>query len=236
VFIVEREREIEKMKPDMNKPVDPEQIKTLLEKGHEILMENIEDEVEFLTTNTFASTPYMEKYERAKSIFEKVLSLDPDNAEAKIGILNCEEMLNTYIPVQHLAVLEPLDASLLPNITVQPGDRAAGKSDFQPEREKEKVMPWDIIRNRRAKDHVAMKFTTETFMKSREDAMRKVGKIIDEAKALVDEKKSDKHEIFKKYRENLEDLQENLHRSWKGHGPDIINDAINMLKSALNIK
>lgn len=202
------------------------EIEKLLEEAEAILNENIEKETELLEKDSWANLD-SKKYERAKIIFKKVLDLDPDSQQAQEGVINCEEMIQPYVPVQYMVPPPTTDDLKIIMIPLEDEDKPVMKL--------EKQKPWEIRRSTRVRDKQGLEYTGQQFGEASKKAKQEILEIIEEAKKDV-ESGLDPNEIYEETIKIIKNFQRNLHRGWKGHGPDILDFAKQSLKEALDLK
>lgn len=154
-----------------------------------------------------------EKYEAAQDLYDRVLTLDPENREALRGKDDCRIMLEPVIPEQALAVPFGLD---------DPGWRKIQKAVD------EAKTPWDRRRASLALKRFARKYTGQVYARDKEAYVKRADLILQEAAAGI-EKGAPRETVCSKAREKLTFLQEEIHQSWKGHGPDVLAPALEKL-------
>ena len=154
-----------------------------------------------------------EKYEAARSLYDRVLILDPENNEALKGKDDCRIMLEPVIPEQSLAVPFGLNDPRLQKIH---DDLNKAKT------------PWDKRRASLACKRFARIYTAEVYAREKEVYKKKAGLIIKGAIAGIEEGTPSKT-VYSQTKGKLTTLQEEIHRSWKGHGPDILTPALETL-------
>jgi tetratricopeptide (TPR) repeat protein len=154
-----------------------------------------------------------EKYEAAQDLYEQVLALDPGNREALRGKDDCRVMLEPLIPEQALAVPFNLD---------DPEWRKIQKAAD------EAKTPWDRRRASLALKRFARKYTGQVYARDKEAYMKRADEILQEAAARMGEG-APRETVCSRAREKLTVLQEEIHHSWKGHGPDILAPALEKL-------
>lgn len=225
------------MNPQTSEAPKETGIDTLLEEGESLLMQDIEKDLKMLEDDPFTLRVDPEKYEKARVIFEKVLSIDPDNEKGKAGLDACDTMLDVYIPVQYMVPPEPLDiAAGMPETFEDTGGKPVAEEvgPFQKD-----FMPWDLRRRKldelRARDRAGMAFTARVFSEESEKADRDVREIIEAAKEQV-EKGRDPQDVYKEMSGKLEELQHRLDRIWKGHGPEILKPGLDELRDVLGLE
>lgn len=208
-----------------------EEIESLLGKAVALMESGIDEERGLLDKGPFPQVVNPEKYEEAMRHFETVLKLDPGNTVAMEGIENCNVMLDEYHPIQHMGP-PPGDfdgAILPPTIDVAPD---AG-NDMEDTRK-----PWEIRRellaNLRGHDKRGIEFTQDAFEEARQKGFERVDAILDSVREgmLVE----DRQRVFESGRRELEDLQEELNRGWKGHGPEILEEGLRKLGNMTGIE
>jgi len=155
-----------------------------------------------------------EKYEAARDLYEKVLVIAPDNREALQGKDDCRIMLEPLIPEQSLAVPFGLDDPRLRQI--------------QDDLNKAKT-PWDKRRASLAYKRFAWIYTGEVYAREKEVYGKKAGLIIKGAISGIEQGLS-YDTVYSLTKDKLTTLQEGIHRSWKGHGPDILTPSLETLE------
>ncbi|MHA1684425.1 MAG: hypothetical protein ACTSUE_26040 [Promethearchaeota archaeon] len=198
-------------------------ITQLLNDANRLLHEDIEKEAAAVEGHPFGSAVNTGKYERAKKLFEVILMIDPENEGAQEGLDACNEMLTPYYPVQYMM---PIDG----DITEVPPVKG-GRSPLKVENK----TPWEIIRERRARDAAGMKYTEDEFSKARAVAYDKVENMVESAVRTGLERNLDPKKIFDLVIKEMVGYQEELNRSWKGHGPKILEAAKYKLRQALHL-
>jgi tetratricopeptide (TPR) repeat protein len=154
-----------------------------------------------------------EKYEAARDLYDRVLELDPENREALRGKDDCRIMLEPVIPEQALVV--PFDF-------------------HDPEWQKiqkavdEAKTPWDKRRALLTSKRFARKYTGQVYAGDKEAYIKRADLILQGAAAEI-EKGAPRETVCSRTKEKLTVLQEKIHRSWKGHGPDILAPALEKL-------
>ena len=206
-----------------------EKIEKLLNEAEKIMNENIDKEIKLLEGNSWANIE-SEKYQKAKKIFEKVLSINPTNKRAHEGISACLEMIEPYVPVQYMVDTSPPSPEDLKALTLNLEKSAEGKLPESP-----KLKPWEMRRNQRMRDKRGLEYTGRVFAKDSEKAKENIQKIVNEAKIKLMTTGKDPQEIYDETVKIIEEYQDGLHRGWKGHGPEILDDAIQLLKKALGL-
>jgi tetratricopeptide (TPR) repeat protein len=154
-----------------------------------------------------------EKYEAAQDLYDRILAIDPGNPEALKGREDCRIMLEPVIPEQALAVPFVLDDPEWRKLQ-QAADEAK--------------TPWDKRRASLALKRFARKYTGQVYARDREAYTEKADGILREAAAGI-EKGMPREAACSRAREKLTVLQEEIHHSWKGHGPDILAPALEKL-------
>jgi hypothetical protein len=206
---------------------------SLLENGESLLLQDIDKDLEMLEQDPFTLRVDTEKYEKARAVFEYVLSIDPDNERAKQGLDACDDMLDVYIPVQYMMPPDHLDLTAALQETV---DDAGVKSD---DMDNDAPLPWDLRRRKlqemRARDRAGMQFTGQVFSQESETAKKEVHQILETARYAV-ENGGDPLEICLETEKVLTDFQDKLNRMWKGHGPEILKTAKEELRDVLGIE
>jgi hypothetical protein len=200
-------------------------VKRLVDKAERRMRDSVDAEIEVSADGRFHENVDIHKYEEAKKMFEEALQLDPGNPRAIRGISDCDEMLRGYVPVQRIArVARPVDASMLEPAAAGPNT----KQGHSPP----KKMPWEASRERRQRDREGMAYTTAMFGKEREAADAKVDAIIAEALERAKMEPGAAKVIRDAAANEIGEFQSQLHRGWKGHGPEILDAAIAKLNAA----
>jgi hypothetical protein len=202
-------------------------IEKLLKEAGAILYENIDQESALLEKDPWANVP-SEKYERAKILFEKVLSVDPTNKRAQDGLNVCLEMIQPYVPVQYMVPPPSTDdiIELLQPISEK----------TVPSNQKIPLKPWELRRSQRSRDKRGLEYTSQKFGEASVEAKEEISKILDGAKAEFLKDERDPREIFNETAKSIMEFQEILHRRWKGHGPEVSEEALKRLKDVLGLK
>lgn len=224
----------------------------LLEKGESLLHENIDEELAKLTEGDGLAIVNPEKYEMAMEFFKEILVIDPENQRAKAGLKACDDMLEPYNPVQYMSPVEDIEINMDIIKSVHPTpaqDLAEGymthvnendSGESKKENTAPRPLPWEFRRKRlnevMARDRAGIRYTNEVFSHEKEKAKKEADAII---QMVVDNfyagREKDAFQAFKDAKNKLEQLQENLNRSWKGHGPDILDLSLQVLKEKLGI-
>jgi len=151
---------------------------------------------------------YAEKYEEAEKVYDEVLKIDPDNKEALQGKDDCWVMLEPVVLIQHIAPTE-----------VDPEYMEVAK------RFENAVTPWDKRRAEIAYERYAVRYTGKVFSKAGKKLKKEAGDIVAAAAKRV-ENGEDAEKVYRETEKKLMEKQENAHRSWKGHGPEFLEDAL----------
>lgn len=194
-------------------------IKMLLDKAQALLMENIEEEVLKIESDADFFPEKPGKYEKALALFYKILAVDPQNQDALKGKDICEEMLQPYHPVQYMVPSEGLDIAATPSVV----DNKEHKK-----KQGKKQLPWEMLKERRIRDRRGLDYTASEFGKAEQYAKREIEKILSK---FIEESDiaSDYEMILKETKKIINEYQEKLNQSWKGHGPSIISHAYKYL-------
>ncbi len=202
-------------------------IANLLQQATNLLHKDVESEVESMNSSPYLSTPYPEKYEQAKVLFEEVLKLDPNNWEAREGLLICDEMLSPYYPVQYMAPLEdlsPVDLSPLAPTPSLPGNSSLSPSpSLHPKLKPTMPLPWEVRFHARGRDQTGLNYTAQEFSKARKKAENQIQVLLEEAKKEISIAGIDPAALKEKYLKKINELQDQLNQGWKGHGPEILS-------------
>ena len=194
----------------------------MLEEAEAILHQDLEEEMKVLHDSWFQPKVNYEKYKKAKALFEKVLAIEPDNGRAKEGMDICEEMLEPYIPVQHIAV---------------PGDEGDLEAAVRFEEKKKSgdLKPWEFMRFKRGLDMEGVRYTSKVFGEESKKVKAQVKEIIEKALEAVVIDKMDPREVYDITSVQLEAFQAQVHQGWKGHGPEFLDEALRDLRNALEL-
>ncbi len=155
-----------------------------------------------------------EKYEAAQGLYDRVLILDSGNKEALKGKDDCRIMQEPVIPEQSLAVPVGLNDPRLQKIH---DDLNKAKT------------PWDKRRASLAYKRFARIYTGEVYARDKEAYKKKAGLIIKGAITWI-EQGVPYNSVYSQTKNKLTTLQEGIHRSWKGHGPDILTPSLETLE------
>jgi tetratricopeptide (TPR) repeat protein len=221
------------MSPTPSNDKDRE-IERLLQEAEALLRKDMEKEVEALKKD-FNARIDLDKYERAKAKFERVLELDPKEQRALDGLSVCEEMLFPYTPVQYM-----VPAMNVVNVTAidarpPPKDGAdVSTVEAQPP-PKDDLMPWDMIRMRRERDEEGIRYTARKIGEGAEEYKMKARAMISQAKDEVDAGKP-REKAYVETMKALEELQEELRVRYKGMGPYILDELMYELMLALGME
>ncbi|MFH1347922.1 MAG: hypothetical protein ABIH22_04450 [Candidatus Margulisiibacteriota bacterium] len=151
---------------------------------------------------------YAENYEEAEKLYDEVIKMDPDNIKAQKGKDDCRIMIEPIIPMQHLmpTMIDPEYLELI-------------------KKSEEAKTPWDKKRAEISLEHYAVRYTGKVFGEQSKEWDKKADKIV--AAGINKAKNSaDPETTYLETEKELRSLQESAHRSWKGHGPDILDAAI----------
>jgi hypothetical protein len=154
-----------------------------------------------------------EKYGAAESFYDRVLALDPGNREALKGKDDCRIMLEPVIPEQALAVPPGLDDPEWQRI-----QKAVDEART----------PWDRRRALLASKRFARKYTGRVYARDRDAFLKKAEGIVQEA-AVGMGRGLPAEAVCAGAMEKLTLLQDDLHRQWKGQGPDVLTPALEKL-------
>jgi hypothetical protein len=189
------------------------------------MRENMDAEFEASGGGNFNEQVDARRYEEAKVLFEKALELEPGNQRAIQGKIDCEEMLRGYAPVQHMVRVDTfVDDSIL-----APADDGPRTGSMPHPHRK---MPWDELRERRRRDREGMAYTSAMFGRETENADNKVDDIITKALEMLKKDPGSARAVRDAAANEIEEFQRQLHRGWKGHGPEILDAALAKLDAA----
>lgn len=214
------------------KPTEPrgkEELDALLDEAEALLNKDIDKDIDELQKRSHNPRINYDKYEKAKVLFEKALEIDPGDPRANDGMNACMQMLQPYYPVQYMA---PIDDNLKVDLTPVVD---AGSRDQATVGEREKKKPWEILADYRARDREGIKYTEKAFGEAKEKARKEILALVARAKQRLESGEKDLALIYEEAKKEIEDMQERVHRGWKGHGPEIREFAIEKLKEALGI-
>ena len=201
-------------------------IEMLLKEADAILHENIEEETALLEKDPWANVQ-PDKYERAKKLFENILSIDSSNKRAQDGLSACIEMIQPYVPVQYM-VPPPLGNDLK-DLLLPISEKRESSIHITP------LKPWELRRSQRSRDKRGLEYTSQKFGESSAEAREEVSKLIEKAETEFIKNGRDPREVFNETAKLITEFQEQLHRRWKGHGPEIFDYAIQALKEVLGL-
>jgi tetratricopeptide (TPR) repeat protein len=173
--------------------------------------------------------PNTEQYEKAKELFLKALEIDPGSERAKEGVAACEEMIEPYIPIQHLAAPE---IDVFADLSLQP---ASGAGASENPGAKEEPTPWEIRRQIRRSERKGMAWTSQVFTQDKKRYREESLRMIEEAKKAVQKGEKTAPQAFQETLARLQALQERIHQSWKGQGPEIYEEAALELSKQLGV-
>ncbi|MFX0101001.1 MAG: hypothetical protein ACFFCS_15605 [Candidatus Hodarchaeota archaeon] len=202
-------------------PEDNDNLEALLEEAENLLNKDIDNDIEELEKNSNSPMVNFDKYEKAKELFEKALEIDPQNERANYGFNACTQMLIPYHPVQYMMdVSADLKIDLITTID--------GVEKNKPAVEKKK--PWEILADWRARDDAGIRYTQKAFGEASAKAEKEVLEIIARAKQQLESGEKQPAVIYDETLKEIEELQERLHRGWKGHGPEVLEMGLIELK------
>jgi len=221
-------------------------IEALLNEAESLLYKDIKKELEKLEKEVYPPIVNPEKYEKAKKIFEEVLSEDSENKKAKEGLKVCNDMLEPYVPVQYLMPLEDITVDVmvaplepLPESQWADKDNSETEEGATHEQVKSKLLPWEVRRKKldelKNRDKAGLKYTAQVFSEECEKADKEVSEILKKANRLTVAGK-DLAVVYEETKKELIALQERLNRSWKGQGPEIMHSALLELRKQLGIE
>lgn len=211
-----------------------------LSEADRLLHEGIDEERTLLIRAASPVLVNREKYERALRLFEEILETDPGNPRAVKGVEICGIMLTVDTPVQYIAPLPEFDAGL--EELLKPVENSGAAACFPAGGDAENAavrhdpaadrMPWEIrgemLSADRARDRTGVAYTSRVFAAESAGAKEQADALVREGAA------ADTWDGFCAVLEKLTALQEKLHRSWKGHGPGILEDAVRDLVEISN--
>lgn len=229
------------MNPPPRDAAKEEKIESLLQAAEVLLHKDVDKEIELLKGNPRADigNEAYDKYAKAKKMFEEVLELDPDNMMALHGVSNCElmagplPMVQYMVPVQHVQikaeVLEPPEPLAPPPWETDDQEK---KVEPPPVTRPPDEMPWEIVGSARQRDIDGLRYTGQAFGRAHEVAEKEVTNMVEEAKEKVAAGEP-VDDVFQYYSNRLQQYQKGLHQGWKGHGPEILDKAMELLRKAL---
>ncbi len=211
-------------------------VASLLDEAESLLMQDMDDDLKMLEQDPFSLNVNTEKYEKARPIFEQVLSIDPDNERARTGLDACDVMLDVYIPVQYIVPPPPPGI----HVTIPENQEYTDTKRIEKEPDVPKadnLKPWEVRRIKmqelRARDRAGMKFTGQVFSEEREIAEKEVRQILETARDEVENGGMDPGVVYLEKLQILRDMQERLNSIWKGHGPEILETGQEKLRKVL---
>lgn len=219
-------------------------IEGLLTSAEDLLYQDIEREIGVLKGNPHGDIGDQgyDKYARAKVIFEKVIEVDPENMRALQGLAICEIMSGPLPLIQYMAPLDDLtitaDDLQLAGPSPPPPWEEEGSSGHEersarpPPPPPPPEMPWDIVASARQRDEEGIRYTSEAFGRARRIAEVRIAEMVAEAEARVKAGEHADH-VMAVYSKELEEYQRELDRGWKGHGPMILDEAMEELRKAI---